>query len=235
MWCDTFLLCRACFWLHFTFIVTDNGCKQELFRNNQVSFANDYDRLQNILNRNRNNSVISFMNIPKKFLLASMLLVCSAWTKAETVPGLTLISSTGEKFSFALTERPRIVQELEQYTKYYLVVYSNGKQRLKYRMMWDTVEKVLEDVDIVTKIKSPEVSGSKDNHVVFKINDDGFVAGGLKTGETIKVFLPMGELVRSIKADSNGVAEVSLSDCPRGVYVVSTSQGISYKFVNNVQ
>lgn len=36
MWCDTFLLCRACFWLHFTFIVTDNGCKQELFRNNQV-------------------------------------------------------------------------------------------------------------------------------------------------------------------------------------------------------
>ncbi len=67
MWCDTFLLCRACFWLHFTFIVTDNGCKQELFRNNQVSFANDYDRLQNILNRNRNNSVISFMNIPKKF------------------------------------------------------------------------------------------------------------------------------------------------------------------------
>ena len=163
MWCDTFLLCRACFWLHFTFIVTDNGCKQELFRNNQVSFANDYDRLQNILNRNRNNSVISFMNIPKKFLLASMLLVCSAWTKAETVPGLTLISSTGEKFSFALTERPRIVQELEQYTKYYLVVYSNGKQRLKYRMMWDTVEMVLEDVDIVKKIKSPEVSGSKDN------------------------------------------------------------------------
>lgn len=131
MWCDTFLLCRACFWLHFTFVVTDNGCKQELFRNNQVSFANDYDRLQNILNRNRNNSVISFMNIPKKFLLASMLLVCSAWTKAETVPGLTLISSTGEKFSFALTERPRIVQELEQYTKYYLVVYSNGKRRAR--------------------------------------------------------------------------------------------------------
>ncbi len=71
------------------------------------------------------------MNIPKKFLLASMLLVCSAWTKAETVPGLTLISSTGEKFSFALTERPRIVQELEQYTKYYLVVYSNGKRRAR--------------------------------------------------------------------------------------------------------
>ena len=103
------------------------------------------------------------MNIPKKFLLASMLLVCSAWTKAETVPGITLISSTGEKFSFALTERPCIVQKLEQYTKYYLVVYSNGKRRLKYRMMWDTVEMVLEDVDIVTKIKSPEVSGSKDN------------------------------------------------------------------------
>ena len=37
------------------------------------------------------------MNIPKKFLLASMLLVCSAWTKAETVPGITLISSTGER------------------------------------------------------------------------------------------------------------------------------------------
>ena len=88
MWCDTFWLCRACFWLHFTFIVTDNGCKQELFRNNQVSFANDYDRLQNILNRNRNNSVISFMNIPKKFLLASMLIGLLRMDKGGNCSGL---------------------------------------------------------------------------------------------------------------------------------------------------
>ena len=42
MWCDTFLLCRACFWLHFTFIVTDNGCKQELFRKNTTQRCGDF-------------------------------------------------------------------------------------------------------------------------------------------------------------------------------------------------
>lgn len=174
------------------------------------------------------------MKIPKKILLMSALLACSAVAQAETIPGITVKMSTGEKVSFAFVEHPKIVKERSVWAREpnYLVVYTKGEKRLKY-LLEKTAELTFEEVDIATSIKPSKVVKGDENHVVFKINDAGFVAAGLKKGEKVKIYSSTGELVCSAKADSNGVAEVSLSSYPQGVYVVNTSRGVSYKFINN--
>lgn len=166
----------------------------------------------------------------RKSLLLCVLLACSAWAWAAVSPGVSFVLKSGGKVSFAFSERP-VVQTASDAVS----VSVGGTERVSYPYA-DVARIVFEEVEVdPTGISLPLVNGgdgAAGSHAVFAFDDGRLVASGLKAGERISVYSLSGGLSASLKAGSDGVATLSLSSLPHGVYAVRTQGGVSYKFMN---
>lgn len=69
---------------------------------------------------------------------------------------------------------------------------------------------------------------------VFRATRSGIVVGGLADGERVEAFAPDGSLVGSTVV-SGGRASLDLPQAPISVYIVRTSHGVTFKFINKAK
>lgn len=167
------------------------------------------------------------MRTIRKSLLLFALLSSSAGAWATDMPGVSFVLRSGEKVSFAFTERPVVLTASDAVS-----VSVGGAERVSYPYA-DVARVVFEDVD-ATGISLPKQGGddAPGIHAVFAFDGDKLVASGLKAGERISVYTLKGGLAASLAAGSDGVAVLQRSSLPQGVYVVRTQGGVAYKFMN---
>lgn len=163
------------------------------------------------------------MMIPRKILLVVALLLGSVWAWAESSQGVTFLLKSGQKVSFAFTERPVIATSKEAVS-----VSTDGTERVSYA--YADVARILFEESVVSAVESPV--DDKAVHVVFLMDNGGLHARGLKTGELVGVYTLTGERVLSAKASSDGRVDLPCTTLSKGVYVISTHSGISYKWMN---
>lgn len=167
------------------------------------------------------------MKIPKRSILLSALLASSAWVMAEMSPGVTFLLKSGQKVSFAFTERPVVMTAADVVS-----VSTDGVERVSYA--YSDVQRILFGEGVPTGISLPQAGGVSDyvSHAVFCLSNGGLRASGLKAGERLDIYSLSGSLVVSAKAGADGVAALHLSSLPKGVLIVRTQGGVSYKLMN---
>lgn len=157
-------------------------------------------------------------------MLMGALLVCSSGALAKVSPGITFLIKSGEKVSFVFSEKPVIITGSETVS-----VFIGGTERVSFPYA-DLGRILFEDVEM-TAIEMASV-GKVAPHVVFLLEKDILHGSGLKVGERVCIYSLYGKLVSVFKADDNGNVDVLLPQLSKGVFVVHTQGGISYKFMN---
>lgn len=167
------------------------------------------------------------MKIVRKAMLLCALLACSAGAWASGSPGVSFVLKSGQKVSFAFSERPIVSTASDAVS-----VSVGGTERVSYPYA-DVARILFESVE-TTGISLPRQDGGwvEGSHTVFCFTEGGLRASGMRAGECICVYSLSGGLVASLKAGSDGAASLQLSSLPQGVYVVRTQGGVSYKFLN---
>lgn len=100
-------------------------------------------------------------------------------------------------------------------------------------MPYSDVRKVYWGNNSATKIDGIQNNNSNSN-VAFKISDDGIYISGLADGERVDVFTTSGVKVSTgVMNRANEIYRLYLPRSSSQVYVIRTSRGISFKFINN--
>lgn len=161
------------------------------------------------------------MKNKRKWLLSALLAFASIGMSAEEVmPGITLCMRAGNKVSFTFSQRPQLsLKDTE------LVITTEEGGLVTYAT--DAVQRIVFEDEVVSAVHAATVKGD----VSFALKQNNVYASGLSVGERIDVVGIDGKLQQSVVATSDGVAVVSLSSLPTGVYVVRTQGGVSFKFV----
>lgn len=138
--------------------------------------------------------------------------------------GVIVTLRGGQKVGFAFSARPALVAgaQMEMRSKNGEVLvypYDNVKT-----VTWGSVD------GLVTAIN--DATPEKANNIVFKICGDGITATGMKGGERLSAYSLDGKLVGSATAVGEEQTHLSLPD-GKGVYIVRTSSGVSYKFAKS--
>lgn len=150
------------------------------------------------------------------FFLSSM-----AWAGS---PGVTFLLRSGQKVSFAFTQKPVIAVNNSE-----LSVSVAGMQRVSYA--YADVQRVFLSDDVTSGIAPVQADPSQQN-VTFTWQDGVLRASGLNPNEQVRVFGLDGKLALSGRAQADGTLQLSFSSLPKGVYVVRTQGGLSYKLFN---
>ena len=144
---------------------------------------------------------------------------------AHAEEGVTFYLNTGGKVSFAFSERPVVKLSGDE-----LTISTDGSNDVSYA--YDAVKKVMFESDIVTSVAAPTTATS-DAHVLFSVDQNQIKASGLQVGERVSLYALNGTLQQTTIASSDGTTSLSLGALPKGVYVVRTQGGISYKFMKH--
>lgn len=158
-----------------------------------------------------------------KHLLAVLLLSASVSAWAES--GVVLVLHNGTSVGFAFDRTPVVRTD----TAATLLVETADGLSLSYN--YDDVQKIyLADIS-ATGIGAP---GSAVAMPVFRATRNGILVGGLTDGERVEAFAPDGSLVGSTVANG-GRASIDLPQAPISVYIVRTSHGVTFKFINKAK
>ena len=144
---------------------------------------------------------------------------------AHAEEGVTFYLNTGGKVSFAFSERPVVKLSRDE-----LTISADGSNDVSYA--YDAVKKVMFESDIVNSVAAP-ATATDDAHVLFSVGQNQIKASGLQTGERVSLYALNGTLQQTTIASSNGTTSLSLGALPKGVYIVLTQGGISYKFMKH--
>lgn len=158
----------------------------------------------------------------RKWLIIGMLSALGILA-AHAEEGVTFYLSTGSKVSFAFSERPVVKLSGDE-----LIISTDGSNDVSYA--YDAVKKVMFESDIVNSVAAP-TTAKGDAHVVFSVGQNQIKASGLQTGERVSLFALNGTLQQTTLTSADGTAALLLGALPKGIYVVRTQGGISYKFV----
>ena len=146
----------------------------------------------------------------RKWLIIGMLSALGILA-AHAEEGVTFYLSTGSKLSGDE-----------------LIISTDGSNDVSYA--YDAVKKVMFESDIVNSVAAP-TTAKGDAHVVFSVGQNQIKASGLQTGERVSLFALNGTLQQTTLTSADGTAALLLGALPKGIYVVRTQGGISYKFV----
>ena len=157
----------------------------------------------------------------KKTLLLSLAFSCLGAMAGE--PGVTFLFANGQKASFTFASKPEIEVGADR-----LTLSSLKSSSVSY--IFANVQKFYFEDDVVdTGIQ--EVKAGSATHPVFSCNNGVIAVSGLKAAEHVNVFSIGGSKIGEAKADNAGCASVDLSGAAKGVYVVSTGSGVSFKLL----
>ena len=138
-------------------------------------------------------------------------------------PGVTFLFSNGQKATFAFASKPEIVVTSDG-----LTVTSSTSSAVSYSFA--DVQKFYFDDGVTDDIQQVEGVASAP-HPVFNYTDGVVTVSGMSAGERLDVVALSGSKVNTTKADARGNASINLGSAPTGVYIVSTSNGVSFKLL----
>lgn len=128
--------------------------------------------------------------------------------------------ANGQKVEFAFTDNPVIVTGPGQ------LVMRSAKGEVSYD--YDAVQSITWSKTVSpTGISAPKAGPAA--AAAFRVTDSGIEVTGLAKGETVAVYTAGGVQVAAAKSNG-GTATVTLPG-GKGVYIVHTTSGISYKFI----
>lgn len=155
-----------------------------------------------------------------KHLLAALVLSVSVPAWAES--GVVVVLHDGTEVGFAFDRTPVVKTD----TAATLLVETADGLSVGY------------DYDAIRKIYFGDVSatgiGALSQATVrpfFRPTSGGIEIRGMKDGERVEAFAPDGSLVGSAVANG-GQATLRLPGTPAAVYIIRTSGGITFKFIN---
>ena len=137
-------------------------------------------------------------------------------------PGVTFLFTNGQKASFTFASKPEIVVSNDGIT-----VSSSKSNPVSYTFA--DVQKFYFEDNIETGIQG--VSSDASVSPVFSYSNGKITVTGLKAAECVSVFSVSGNKVGEAKADNAGCACIDISSVSSCVYVVSTSNGVSFKLL----
>ena len=158
----------------------------------------------------------------QRLALSVVLALLSLGSFAAT-PGVTFLFSNGQKATFAFASKPEI-----SVTSDGLTVSSSTSSAVSYSFA--DVQKFYFVDDVATSIQQVENTASTPRPV-FNYADGVVTVSGMSAGERLDVVALSGSKVSAAKADAKGNASIDLDNAPTGVYVVSTSNGVSFKLM----
>lgn len=155
-----------------------------------------------------------------KHLLAALVLSVSVPAWAES--GVVVVLHDGTEVGFAFDRTPVVKTD----TAATLLVETADGLSVGY------------DYDAIRKIYLGDVSATGIGALsqatvrpVFRPTSGGIEICGMKDGERVEAFAPDGSLVGSAVANG-GQAALRLPGTPAAVYIIRTSGGITFKFIN---
>lgn len=153
-------------------------------------------------------------------LMAVLLLVSGMHAWAEE--GVILSLKNGSEIGFAFSSKPRLTMGTElTFTSSDGVSVSYAYAEVKNVRFGEFSVTGIEDVETVAQ--TPDVS--------FRISAGTLMVSGLPVGENVRVYDLSGHLVAMQEQTADG-AVLSVLVPARGVLVVRTSNGISYRILN---
>ena len=137
-------------------------------------------------------------------------------------PGVTFLFNDGKTASFLFSTQPKVTVGSDE-----LTVSSTDVSSVSYTIA--NVQRFYFEKNIITGIH--DVSAGSASGPVFVYNHGVITVSGLKSKERVSVYSIGGSKVAESKAGSNGCASVDISGAVRGVYVISTGSGVSFKLL----
>jgi hypothetical protein len=162
--------------------------------------------------------------IKKKSIILSFAMMLSSLGIGAATPGVTLLFTNGNKASFAFASKPVIAMNGNE-----LTVTVADKSAANYQFA-DVQRFYFEDDVVETGVAKVEGAVAT-QHPVFGYNDGVVTVSGMAAGEHITVATVNGSLVKAAKADNAGNTSLDLTGEPTGIYVVSTTSGVSFKLL----
>lgn len=161
---------------------------------------------------------MNFLN--KKMILSLALALLSVASWAAT-PGVTFLLNNGSKVSFAFSAKPIISVESDGIT-----VSSQDQADVSY--LFTEVQRFFIEDDVQAAVHNVKAEASVP---VFSYKNGVVTVSGLEADEQVFVHSSDGRKVSEAKADGSGRAILDISHATIGVYVVSTSRGVSFKLL----
>ena len=155
----------------------------------------------------------------RKLLISVLFLLVRSFAVQAGELGATFILENGNVVSFSLQEKPVISLSDGE-----LVVTVSGKPVVSYP--YNQVRRALISSDYIESAMSKVYCAP--SKVIFKyfVTDQILKVSGLACSESIILYsAESGKLMIKKKADSDGFLQMSLSEMPKGVYVVTSAYG----------
>lgn len=155
-----------------------------------------------------------------KRLLMIAVMAVAAMSVAYAQKGVILTLRSGSTVAFAFERRPVMVTGSE------LTMQTADGASVSYA--YNEVENVTwGDIDELTRVVDDAVAANGGS-VVFRLTADGIQATGLSRGQTLSAYTVDGKRVGMVRAGDTEPVVLTLPE-GRGVYVVRTSTGVSWK------
>ncbi len=136
--------------------------------------------------------------------------------------GVTFLFRNGTKASFAFSAKPCLAMTADG-----ISVTAVGENTATF-LFSDVQRYYFEDISL-SSIKA--VKDQTASRPVFRYANGAVTVQGMKPGERVSVATVSGALISTANADAQGTAQVDLSASPKGMYVIGTASGVSYKIV----
>lgn len=136
--------------------------------------------------------------------------------------GVTFLFRNGTKASFAFSAKPCLAMTADG-----ISVTAEGESTATF-LFSDVQRYYFEDISL-TSIKA--VKDQSASSPVFRYANGTVTVQGMKPGERVSVATVSGALVSTAHADDQGTTQIDLSASPKGMYVIGTGSGVSYKIV----
>ncbi len=160
------------------------------------------------------------INIIARICSLAVALLCSG-VNALADEGVVLTLKDGQELRFMFSEKPTVIHGRE------LTIIASDATTVSYD--YTQVRSLRFGEFVPTAIE--EVEGDSAPVVSFKIVDGTLYVYGLPAGERVSVYTISGQRVGAKRQSDNGVV-LSLPLTSRGVLIVTTSTGISYRVLN---
>ncbi len=155
----------------------------------------------------------------KRCLLLAAAVLMSTVAMAED--GVIVKLKNGSEVGFVFSSKPNVTPGAEL-----SITTSDGAS-----VSYDYAEVCSVRFGDVTSTGIDDVTSSPVCDVVFRLLDGKVVAEGLPAGESVSVYNVGGQLLTTEKQSAGGTA-LSVPLDARGVLIVRTSTGVSYKVMN---
>ncbi len=136
--------------------------------------------------------------------------------------GVTFLFRNGTKASFAFSAKPCLAMTADG-----ISVTAVGENTATF--LFSDVQRYYFEDDILTSIQV--VKDKVTSNPLFRYANGAVSVSGMKPGERVSVATVSGALVSTINADAQGAAQIDLNGAPKGMYIIGTASGVSYKIV----